>query len=248
MKFPFFLISILLLSSCTIDWNDEKNKKIAELNKQIDSLEYQNLELKNLTLSGNTCDMRLNECLTHKKDGGSSSVKDFWSGFILSQTDKETLLSYSGKVIKKWTHIPPQQVPFVWDEACVDFFEIMDMIPLADREKNPKWKQNAWNSFSEENKITCMKENLLQSIQVNAIDSRFYKIWRWHYEWAEIWVFDSLSWNIQDIPDNADFILIESTSSGLLMNIKNERWEIWGYKIYFSNDFLTLLSKTELPY
>lgn len=29
------LIPLLFLSSCTIDWNDEKDKKIAELEKQI---------------------------------------------------------------------------------------------------------------------------------------------------------------------------------------------------------------------
>jgi hypothetical protein len=29
------LIPLLLLSSCAIDWNDEKDKKIAELEKQI---------------------------------------------------------------------------------------------------------------------------------------------------------------------------------------------------------------------
>lgn len=29
------LIPLFLLSSCSIDWNDEKDKKIAELQKQI---------------------------------------------------------------------------------------------------------------------------------------------------------------------------------------------------------------------
>ena len=32
-----FLTSALLLSSCTIDWNDQKDKKISELEKQIAS-------------------------------------------------------------------------------------------------------------------------------------------------------------------------------------------------------------------
>ena len=32
---PFILISSLLLSACSIDWNDEKDKKIAKLEKQI---------------------------------------------------------------------------------------------------------------------------------------------------------------------------------------------------------------------
>lgn len=36
---PIFLIPIILLSSCTIDWNDEKDKKIAELEKQTQELQ-----------------------------------------------------------------------------------------------------------------------------------------------------------------------------------------------------------------
>ena len=32
---PILLIPLLFLSSCTIDWNDEKDKKITELEKQI---------------------------------------------------------------------------------------------------------------------------------------------------------------------------------------------------------------------
>jgi hypothetical protein len=39
MKLTLLLIPLILLSSCTIDWNDEKDKKIAELEKQ-------NIELK----------------------------------------------------------------------------------------------------------------------------------------------------------------------------------------------------------
>lgn len=35
MKLTLLLIPLILLSSCTIDWNDEKDKKIAELEKQI---------------------------------------------------------------------------------------------------------------------------------------------------------------------------------------------------------------------
>ena len=32
---PLLLIPLLFFSSCTIDWNDEKDKKITELEKQI---------------------------------------------------------------------------------------------------------------------------------------------------------------------------------------------------------------------
>lgn len=32
---PFILLAPLLLSACSIDWNDEKDIKIAELEKQV---------------------------------------------------------------------------------------------------------------------------------------------------------------------------------------------------------------------
>jgi hypothetical protein len=34
-KLLLILIPLLFLSSCTIDWNDEKDKKITELEKQV---------------------------------------------------------------------------------------------------------------------------------------------------------------------------------------------------------------------
>ena len=37
-KLTFLLIPLILLSSCTIDWNDEKDAKIASLNSKIEEL------------------------------------------------------------------------------------------------------------------------------------------------------------------------------------------------------------------
>ena len=36
------LIPLLFLSSCSIDWNDEKDKKIVELEKQVTELKEKN--------------------------------------------------------------------------------------------------------------------------------------------------------------------------------------------------------------
>ena len=41
-KITLLLIPLILLSSCTIDWNDEKDAKIAELEKQITELKQKN--------------------------------------------------------------------------------------------------------------------------------------------------------------------------------------------------------------
>ncbi len=42
MKIYLLLIPILILSGCTIDWSDEKDKKIAELEKQVTELKVKN--------------------------------------------------------------------------------------------------------------------------------------------------------------------------------------------------------------
>jgi cytochrome c-type biogenesis protein CcmH/NrfG len=42
MKLTLLLIPLILLSSCTIDWNDEKDAKIAVLEKQITELKEKN--------------------------------------------------------------------------------------------------------------------------------------------------------------------------------------------------------------
>lgn len=79
------LIPLILLSSCTIDWNDEKDKKIVELNNGIRSLtkEYNDSlneqirlqkaykELANIstlqTYSGNLLEIRNAECQAELK-------------------------------------------------------------------------------------------------------------------------------------------------------------------------------------
>jgi outer membrane lipoprotein-sorting protein len=45
MKFTLLLIPLLFISSCAIDWNDEKVKKLEELEKKIETLQVENLKL-----------------------------------------------------------------------------------------------------------------------------------------------------------------------------------------------------------
>jgi hypothetical protein len=54
--------------------------------------------------------------------------------------------------------IPPEKVPFVWDESCADFFEAMDMVSPEERTKNTNWKQEVWDKFNTSSKMSCMKE------------------------------------------------------------------------------------------
>ncbi len=60
MKLILLLIPLLLLSSCTIDWNDEKDKKIMELNQKI---EEQKEEIK--TIKDDKMFKKNKECLSY---------------------------------------------------------------------------------------------------------------------------------------------------------------------------------------
>lgn len=53
----FLLIPLLFLSSCTIDWNDEKDKKIVELNVKIEAQKEEIKKVKddNLFMKKQTC-------------------------------------------------------------------------------------------------------------------------------------------------------------------------------------------------
>ena len=78
-------IPLISLSSCTIDWNDEKNVKITELIKQIYELEKENsnnikfitelqTQNKELFFSGNLLEIRNEEC----KINLEYSRKNWW--------------------------------------------------------------------------------------------------------------------------------------------------------------------------
>lgn len=56
---PILLISVLLLSSCSIDWNDEKDKRISEV-------ENQNMELK--AQLNTVIFEKQKECLTYNSE------------------------------------------------------------------------------------------------------------------------------------------------------------------------------------
>ncbi len=127
----------------------------------------------------------------------NEKIKDFWSGFTLSQTDDETSLSYSGRVIKTWSHTPPKDVPFVWDEGCRELLAIFDETRKNNiNPDNYSWKQKAWDLLSTTKKKTCIADNLSHSIHTESISPRFFSIIQSHYEWAESDFFDSISWRI----------------------------------------------------
>jgi len=233
MKLILLLIPLILLSSCTIDWNNEKDNSNTEVLQTINSSE---VPIQNLDIETQKTETR-------------NTVKDFWSGFTLSQTDDETILVYNGKTIKSWSHTPPEKVPFIWDEACVDFFESMDMVSPEEREKNSNWKQAVWDALTEKEKKDCIKDSYSTRIHTESIEnSRFYRIFQSWYEWYNSWIFDTQTWNIQELPQEADIVKIEFSSQEVSININNERWELKWYKIIYDSTFSDLISKEEIPW
>ncbi len=230
------LIPIILVSSCSIDWNDEKDKnqnfsqptQIQKMETWATIIEYPKPQTTTWTL-----------------------IKDFWSGFTLSQTDDETILVYSGKTIKTWSHTPPKNVPFVWDEACIDFFEAMEIVSPKDREKNKNWKQAIWDRFDENNKKQCMKEYLWKNLEVFASTMRFFEIRKIQYEGWDTWIYDIKTGNIQELQT-----LYNSAISWSMQIIESASWitlliEMWygdtDTRLIYNPDFSELLSKEEIP-
>lgn len=78
MKFVLFLIPIILLSSCSIDWNDEKDKKIANLNIRIEELNTKLEEQKSATkkIQDDELFKMKQECSEYTKQETKSVLED----------------------------------------------------------------------------------------------------------------------------------------------------------------------------
>jgi hypothetical protein len=226
MKFILLLIPMILLSSCTIDGN---YKKMATQSIPENIIQTGTIIVEKPKWEASTW----------------AAIQDFWSGFTLSQTDDETILSYSGKVVKTWSHTPPEKVPFVWDEACVDFFEAMNMITLVDRGKDINWIQTVWEKFDETTKKNCMKEYFWSSIQVEVLQSRFFKIIQTKYDTAILWIYDTKSENLQQMPTIWTLKITESEPWTTVF-IDMIYWDD-NMKLLYNKDFSRLLSKEEIP-
>ncbi len=87
MKLTLLLIPLILLSSCTIDWNDEKDAKIASLNTKIEELNGKIEESKKKSLE------QKEEIKKVKDDEVFKKSQECWS--------------YKKELDKKYTYIHP---------------------------------------------------------------------------------------------------------------------------------------------
>lgn len=173
---------------------------------------------------------------------GSGITKDYWNDFTLSQTDNETTLSYSGIIIKSWSHTPPEKIPFTWDEACTIVWNWFEKLTSENQSTGKQW---VWDALAEKEKKECMKEYFWwNTIDITSINERFYKISRSYYEWYDLWIYDIKSWNLQDITSMGE-PSIEITNTGILLKVEydygDDRSPIINEYLYDPN-FKTLIS------
>jgi hypothetical protein len=171
--------------------------------------------------------------------------KDFWSGFLLVQTEDETTLTYNGKTVKAWSHTS-EEVPFVWDEACTAFFNKLDTVLGTERAKNVNWKQIAWEEFGQDEQKKCLKEFLGNNgIYIQSLDDRFYKIVKSSYAWWHIWVYDTETGNMHEFQnDEKTWNIIESvevTASGIVFNTDRSHGDDPPVRVTFDFEFTTIL-------
>ncbi len=105
MKKVLVLASIFfLLSSCSIDWNDKKDKKIEQLEKQIKSynLESQKLEFEKQKYEEEKKEVYRKECL-EKKENDIKELEDFTNTCVNEwwNTIDFCLNSPAGKIFKE---------------------------------------------------------------------------------------------------------------------------------------------------
>lgn len=100
--------------------------------------------------------------------------------FEILQTNEETQVIYKGKIIKTWTHTPPKDNPFIWDEACSIVWKKFERINNGDNMEQKK--QQTWDSLTLLEKKDCLKESLMSSIKFAKIDNRFIQVQKYGYE------------------------------------------------------------------
>lgn len=205
-KITLLLIPLILLSSCTIDGNIRK-----ETSQQI-----QKNPIHTRVISVEDIKWEVSTWAT---------TQDFWSGFILSQTEKKTELTYSGKVAKTWLHTPPKDVPFVWDEACSLVWLRFEKLTPGNQSTG---KQLIWDALTEKEKQECMKESFAKNISIEFTPNpRFYSISQSWYDWYNQWIYDTLSWNIQDLNDSFYMIRSINVKNNYILIVVEEWQSIW---------------------
>lgn len=125
---PILLIPLLFLSSCTIDWNDEKDKKITELNTKIEEWKEEIKKVKDDEL------FKKNKECFNLKDNIEKSAKTA-DNFIRVQT-----IFYS-PIIKSciWELIYQSYDKATFEKIPWDYWSILQNLFSNEGLMNSKW-------------------------------------------------------------------------------------------------------------
>lgn len=147
---------------------------------------------------------------------------DFWNGFVLSQTDDATMLNHSGNTIKTWSHTPPENNPFVWDESCE---LLMSKITENWTGDISIQKQIVWKKLSREEKTSCIREYFRKSIQASTTtNNRFFLIQKFNYDSSEKWLYDILNAKLYTLPIDGSIKKIQTKENAIYVLSEWWRW------------------------
>ena len=93
---PLFLITSLLLSACGIDWNDEKDTKIAELEKQVQDDTFQKKQ--ECQKYKNDIEKWINEKIQENKKSSAYIYYNKTLGEIFYSKNKKTCIALIGEM------------------------------------------------------------------------------------------------------------------------------------------------------
>ena len=217
-KLILLLIPLLFLSSCTIDWNDEKDKKIAELEKELNSTKALN-KITILPESSGFTIPKSTPVDSWSTTTGEKLERVFARDFHLSQTNDNTTLLYKGKILKTWIHPIAKEAPIIMDSAC-DI--TIQKKTHGDKEKDIQY---GWSTLTNDEKKSCMKEYLKDNISVEATSyTWFFLIQEWWYEGSQKWLFHDEDSFISDLAFDGLIQKIEVWASGTYILSGEWRW------------------------
>ena len=172
MKITLLLIPLLLLSSCTIDWNDEQ--------KASQSIQKNPIQTGTIIFE------------TPKSQVSTwEIIRDFGSGFSLSQTIDTIILNYHGIIVHKWDIINPTEATL---ESAGSF------IGEITEEKTWEYYKTQWSKLNSDEKKKYLRESLANSISIReALIPWFYIIEIFAWEVTLTWIYDIKTQHIQDI-------------------------------------------------
>ena len=156
--------------------------------------------------------------------------KHLWNNFILKQTLEQSNLEYQWKTVKTWSHYSEKN-PFIDIEWCNKLTKI-----ILDNNYDYRNREDSWWKLSSTEQEECIAEHYNKSVEVKKTPhSRFFSIYKYFYEWADVSLFDSENLRIYEWSFWYSITKIEEWASGFFIQYFHPLWD-WGWlKLLESN-------------